>query len=116
METLRTDPDCKILLASLSACSVGVNPTAASQVVLADSWWVPAVEDHAVDRVYRLGQQKECRVVPFVMEGSVEEEVLEVRKNKRELVGVAFGEGEGRRKRGEEARQERLGEIERRLR
>ena len=116
METLRTDPDCKILLASLSACSVGVNLTAASQVVLADSWWAPAVEDQAVDRVYRLGQQKECRVVRFVMEGSVEEEVLEVQKNKRELVGVAFGEREGRRKRGEEARQERLGEIERLLR
>ncbi|KAK5941852.1 hypothetical protein PMZ80_005803 [Knufia obscura] len=116
METLRTDPECRILLASLSACSVGVNLTAASQVILADSWWAPAVEDQAVDRVYRLGQTRECRVVRFVMEGSVEEEVLEVQKTKRQLVNVAFGEAEAKRKRGEEARRERLGEIERLLR
>ena len=116
IEALSTDVECRILLASLSACSVGINLTAANQVVLADSWWAPAVEDQAVDRVYRLGQKKECRVVRFVMEGSVEEEVLEVQKTKRELVRAAFGESEARRKRGEEGRRERLGEIERLLR
>ncbi|KAK5098815.1 hypothetical protein LTS08_006193 [Lithohypha guttulata] len=116
IERLLTDPSTRILLASLSACSVGINLTAASQVVLADSWWAPAVEDQAVDRVYRLGQKKECRVVRFVMEGSVEEKVLEVQKNKRKLVSAAFGEAQARRTRGPDARRDRLGEIERLLR
>ncbi|KAF4310226.1 putative snf2 family helicase protein [Botryosphaeria dothidea] len=40
-------------------CSVGLNLVAASQVVLADSWWAPAIEDQAVDRVHRLGQKRE---------------------------------------------------------
>lgn len=120
IESLAKDLKTTVLLASLSACSVGLNLTAASQVVLCDSWWAPAVEDQAVDRVYRLGQEKECRVVRFVMEGSVEEEVLGVQKKKRELVGVAFAEAVrgagGRRGRGREReREERLGEIERLL-
>lgn len=120
IESLAKDSKTTVLLASLSACSVGLNLTAANQVVLCDSWWAPAVEDQAVDRVYRLGQDKECRVVRFVMEGSVEEEVLGVQKKKRELVGVAFAEevgaADGRRGSGREReREERLGEIERLL-
>lgn len=116
IESLFKDENCRVLLASLSACSTGINLTAANQVIMCDQWWAPAVHDQAVDRVYRLGQTKECRVVQFVMEGSVEEEVLEVQKKKRELVRAAFGEAESKRKRGEEARRERLDEIERLLR
>lgn len=53
---LESDPDTRILLASLSVCSVGLNLVAADTVILADSWWAPAIEDQAVDRVHRLGQ------------------------------------------------------------
>ena len=95
IHTLDHDPNCKILLASLSVCSVGLNLVAANQVVLADSWWAPAIEDQAVDRVYRLGQRRGCSVIRLVVEGSVEEDVLEVQKRKRELMGKAFGEEEG---------------------
>lgn len=111
IDTLATNSKCTVLLASLSACSVGVTLTAASQVILADSWWAPAIEDQAVDRVYRLGQTVPCRVVRFVMAGSVEEEVLGVQEEKRRLVGVAFGLGSRGERRGD-----RLGEIERLLR
>ena len=51
------------MLASLAVCSVGLNLVAANQVILADSWWAPAIEDQAVDRVHRLGQvRKDDRV------------------------------------------------------
>lgn len=112
MERLFKDSNCKITLASLSAFSVGINLTAANQVILADSWWAPAVEDQAIDRVNRLGQTKPCRVIRFVMEYTIEEEVLEIQKRKRTLVDQAFGEST-KSKKGEAARQERLEEIER---
>ncbi len=108
-------PDCKIMLASLSVCSVGLNLVAANQVILADSWWAPAIEDQAVDRVHRLGQKRKCTVMRLVMEESVEEEVLEVQSRKRKLMGQAFGEKEGRNRRGEE-RRGRLRDIEQLLR
>ena len=44
MEALASDPECTIMLASLAVCSVGLNLVAANQVILADSWWAPAIE------------------------------------------------------------------------
>ncbi|ESZ89846.1 hypothetical protein SBOR_9777 [Sclerotinia borealis F-4128] len=92
MQALESDPECRILLASLAVCSVGLNLVAADTVILADSWWAPAIEDQAVDRVHRLGQKRECKVWRLVMEGSIEERVLEIQGEKRKLVGKAFQE------------------------
>jgi SWI/SNF-related matrix-associated actin-dependent regulator of chromatin subfamily A3 len=92
MAVLESDSDIKILLASLSVCSVGLNLVSADTVILADSWWAPAIEDQAVDRVHRLGQTRPCTVWRLVMEDSIEERVLEIQAEKRKLVGKAFQE------------------------
>jgi SWI/SNF-related matrix-associated actin-dependent regulator of chromatin subfamily A3 len=114
IETLNNDPDCKILLASLSVCSVGLNLVAANQVILSDSWWAPAIEDQAVDRVHRLGQTRPCKVIRLVVEGTIEDEVLEIQAKKRQLASMAFGEKEGQRNR-KEVRAGALRDIERLL-
>lgn len=92
LEALENDPDCTVLLASLSVCSVGLNLVAASQVILADSWWAPAIEDQAVDRVHRLGQKRETTVFRLVVENTVEENVLRIQEDKRKLMRLAFSE------------------------
>lgn len=107
MAQLESNPECKILLASLSVCSVGLNLVSADTVILADSWWAPAIEDQAVDRVHRLGQKRPCSVWRLVMEGSIEEKVIEIQKGKRKLVGQAFQE---KTKRGKE-KATRMGDI-----
>lgn len=86
------EPACTVLLASLSVCSVGLNLVAANQAILADSWWAPAIEDQALDRVYRLGQKRETTMWRLVMEGSIEERVLDIQKRKRDLMLTAFRE------------------------
>ncbi|EPS34370.1 hypothetical protein PDE_09334 [Penicillium oxalicum 114-2] len=86
------NPKYTVLLASLSVCSVGLNLVAANQVILADSWWAPAIEDQAVDRVYRLGQKRETTVWRLVMENSIEERVLDIQERKRHLMLTAFRE------------------------
>ncbi|KAI5295957.1 hypothetical protein KEM52_006305 [Ascosphaera acerosa] len=86
------DESCTIMLASLSVCSVGLNLMAASQVILTDSWWAPAIEDQAVDRVYRLGQTRQTTIWRLVVENSVEDRVLQVQKKKRALMSAAFRE------------------------
>ncbi|OCK96812.1 uncharacterized protein K441DRAFT_694830 [Cenococcum geophilum 1.58] len=98
LEALDFDPVCTVMLASLAVCSVGLNLVAANQVIMADSWWAPAIEDQAVDRVHRLGQKRETTVFRLVMEGSVEENVLRIQEEKRRLMGLAFAEKEGGRK------------------
>ncbi|KAG0155809.1 hypothetical protein PDIDSM_2982 [Penicillium digitatum] len=92
INSFSTDPGCAVLLASLSVCSVGLNLVAANQVILCDSWWAPAIEDQAVDRVYRLGQKRETTVWRLVMEDSIEERVLAIQERKRSLMQAAFRE------------------------
>jgi SWI/SNF-related matrix-associated actin-dependent regulator of chromatin subfamily A3 len=107
MTTLESDPETKILLASLSVCSVGLNLVAADTVILADSWWAPAIEDQAVDRVHRLGQKRPCTVWRLIMEDSIEERVLEIQAEKRKLVGKAFQE----KAKGRKEKTTRMGDI-----
>lgn len=111
MDSLATDPSCTVMLASLGVCSVGLNLVAANQVVLADSWWAPAIEDQAVDRVYRLGQTRPTTVFRLVMEDSIEGRVLDIQGEKRRLMATAFGEKQVRR--GEKSA--RLADVEKLL-
>ena len=107
MTALETDPDTRILLASLAVCSVGLNLVSADTVILADSWWAPAIEDQAVDRVHRLGQKRHCTVWRLVMEDSIEERVIDIQAKKRLLVGQAFQE----KAKGDKAKTTRMGDI-----
>ncbi|KAK7394064.1 hypothetical protein QQX98_013154 [Neonectria punicea] len=104
IDALDNDPDTRVMLASLSVCSVGLNLVTADTVILADSWWAPAIEDQAVDRVHRLGQTRPTTVWRLVMEGSVEERVLDIQQEKRELVTKAFQDKASQRKTAKDTR------------
>lgn len=67
-----------IMLASLAVASVGLNLTAANSVILLDPWWALAIEEQAIDRVYRLGQTREVSVYRMVIEDSIEEKVRKI--------------------------------------
>ncbi|OJD15502.1 hypothetical protein AJ78_04233 [Emergomyces pasteurianus Ep9510] len=112
MNALSNDPKCTVLLASLNVCSVGLNLVAANQVILADSWWAPAIEDQAVDRVYRLGQKRPTTIWRLVMEDSIEARVLDKQKEKRTLMTTAFREKAGQK--GED-RMSRVADLEKLL-
>ncbi|KAL6898334.1 SNF2 family N-terminal domain-containing protein [Trichoderma evansii] len=92
IDALDNDSETRIMLASLAVCSVGLNLVSADTVILSDSWWAPAIEDQAVDRVHRLGQTRETKIWRLIMEGTVEERVLDVQQEKRDLVNKAFQE------------------------
>ncbi|ORE99043.1 DEAD/DEAH box helicase [Aurantimonas sp. 22II-16-19i] len=71
-----------VFLVSLKAGGVGLNLTAADTVILYDPWWNPAVENQAIDRAHRIGQDKPVFVHKLVAVGTIEEkiEMLKVRK------------------------------------
>ncbi|KAK8224942.1 SNF2 family N-terminal domain-containing protein [Phyllosticta capitalensis] len=114
LNALDNDPDTTVLLASLACCSVGLNLVAASQVILSDTWWAPAIEDQAVDRVYRLGQTRPTTVFRLIVEGTIEDRVLGIQQDKRKLMALAFSEksNQGRSKVGRAAR---MADLERLL-
>ncbi|UKZ73735.1 hypothetical protein TrVFT333_001385 [Trichoderma virens FT-333] len=103
IDALDNDSETRIMLASLAVCSVGLNLVSADTVILSDSWWAPAIEDQAVDRVHRLGQRRETKIWRLVMENTIEERVLDVQQEKRDLVTKAFQE-KGKTKKSNETR------------
>ena len=81
-----------LFLISLKAGGTGLNLTAADYVLHLDPWWNPAVEDQATDRAHRIGQQKPVTVYRFVTTNTIEEKILALHADKRELVsGILDG-------------------------
>jgi superfamily II DNA or RNA helicase len=85
----------KIFLISLKAGGVGLNLTQASYVFLMDPWWNPAVENQAIDRAYRIGQKKKLHVYRPIIKNTVEEKVLGLQQQKRELFHQILDDAEG---------------------
>lgn len=83
-----------VLLLSLKAGGTGLNLTRATQVIHYDRWWNPAVEDQATDRAYRIGQDRPVTVHRIITEGTVEDRVAELLKQKRRLADRVVGGGE----------------------
>ncbi|MEM1068226.1 MAG: DEAD/DEAH box helicase [Planctomycetota bacterium] len=82
----------ELFLISLKAGGTGLNLTGADYVIHLDPWWNPAVEDQATDRAHRIGQQRPVTVYRLVAEGTIEEQILQLHADKRELVaGVLDG-------------------------
>ncbi|HEU4406916.1 MAG TPA: DEAD/DEAH box helicase [Polyangiaceae bacterium] len=77
--------DAPLFLISLKAGGVGLNLTAASNVILLDPWWNPAVEDQASDRAHRPGQRRPVTVYRLVTMGTIEEKMLSLHERKRSL-------------------------------
>lgn len=86
--------DAQVFLISLKAGGVGLNLTAASYIFLMDPWWNPAVENQAIDRAYRIGQENKLTVYRPIIKDSVEEKVLVLQNAKRELFRDLMAEDE----------------------
>ncbi|OOG00516.1 hypothetical protein ASPCADRAFT_502814 [Aspergillus carbonarius ITEM 5010] len=86
------NPDCRILLVSLKAGNAGLNLVAASQVIVFDPFWNPYVEEQAVDRAHRIGQIRPVQIHRIVVKDTVEDRILELQDQKRELVEGALDE------------------------
>ena len=68
----------------------------ASYVFVMDPWWNPSVEQQAIDRAYRIGQKNTLTVYRPIIKNSVEEKVMELQKEKRELFNELLPEDDDR--------------------
>ncbi|MDQ8193931.1 DEAD/DEAH box helicase [Coraliomargarita sp. SDUM461004] len=80
-----------VILVSLRAGGTGITLHAADYVFLLDPWWNPAVESQAVDRVHRIGQDRRVFVYRMITQGTIEERIQHLKKEKRELFEGTLG-------------------------
>ena len=74
-----------VFLISLKAGGTGLNLTAADIVIHYDPWWNVAAQNQATDRAHRIGQEKQVSVFKLIMKDTVEENILLLQEQKRDL-------------------------------
>jgi SWI/SNF-related matrix-associated actin-dependent regulator 1 of chromatin subfamily A len=86
VDRFQAEEGVRVFVANILAGGVGLNLTAAQQVVFNDLDWVPANHWQAEDRAYRIGQERSVHVAYMVAEKTVDEFVRTVLETKAALV------------------------------
>ena len=87
------NPNIKLMLVSIGCGSEGLNLQVANHIIFLDPWWNPAVEDQAIGRVHRLGQEKCVTVHRFIARNTIDERILILQNKKRHLFTTMFADG-----------------------
>lgn len=89
------DNPVRIFLLSLKAGNAGITLTEANYVFLIDPWWNRQVENQAIDRVYRIGQDKNVFAYRMICKDTIEEKIIELQQKKVQLSEDLIKEDEG---------------------
>ncbi|MFO8066499.1 MAG: DEAD/DEAH box helicase [Bacteroidales bacterium] len=90
IDDFQNKADKNLFLISLKAGGVGLNLTGADYVFLLDPWWNPAVENQAINRAHRIGQDKKVFVYKFITRNSIEEKITMLQQKKSKLAGMVI--------------------------
>lgn len=86
VNAFQENKEVRVFLISLKAGGTGLNLTEADYVYIVDPWWNPAVENQAIDRCYRIGQEKKVIAVRLICPDTIEEKIMKLQDTKRKLV------------------------------
>ena len=90
----QSDDSKRVFLISLKAGGTGLNLTAADYVYILDPWWNPAVENQAIDRCYRMGQEKHVMAYRMVCTNTIEEKIMLLQQAKTKMAKEVIAEGD----------------------
>lgn len=80
------DPRIKVAIGTIQCMGEGITLTAASNVVIADKWWNPAVNNQAVDRLHRIGQKSSVQVIEPINEKSIDQSLDRILDSKDMMI------------------------------
>ncbi|MCO5556717.1 hypothetical protein L7F22_010268 [Adiantum nelumboides] len=83
IEAFQKDPPTTVFLLSIRTGAVGLTLTAASHVYMLEPCLNPALEEQAVGRCWRMGQERPVVIKRLYVENSVEANILKLLKSRR---------------------------------
>lgn len=95
VQEFQTDTKVRVFLISLKAGGTGLNLIAADYVYLVDPWWNPAVENQAIDRCYRIGQDKKVFAYRMICKDTIEEKIINYQNRKKAVAADLIQAEEG---------------------
>ncbi|KAI0020752.1 P-loop containing nucleoside triphosphate hydrolase protein [Xylariomycetidae sp. FL0641] len=94
LDDFRSDGSVRVLIASLTAGSTGLNIQCANWILSLDPWWNPTIEEQAFGRAWRDGQKKKTYFVRFFVDGTIDYRLAFMQDLKREACKEAVKQGE----------------------
>lgn len=85
IERFQENPAFQVFLAQQTAAGVAITLTAASEIVLAEPDWTPAVNEQAVKRIHRIGQSAPCRARVFSISGTLDDSIMRTIRQKTQM-------------------------------
>jgi SNF2 family DNA or RNA helicase len=85
VDAFQRAPGFRLLPCQIQAGGVGLNLQAASVVILMEPQWKATAEDQAIARAHRMGQTRRVVVHRLLARNSVDERMLEILRDKREV-------------------------------
>jgi SNF2 family DNA or RNA helicase len=74
----------RILLASAKIAAEGLTLTEANHVIFVNRWWNPSANNQALDRIRRIGQERQTFSYSFEMINTIEERVSSLLREKND--------------------------------
>jgi len=85
VEQFQNDPNIRVMVANIKAAGVGLTLTAARTVINTELWWTPSATEQGADRVHRIGQTEDCRIISLLVPGSSEEKIAKAIQTKKNV-------------------------------
>ena len=86
--------DTSVMFISLRDGGTALNLTGADLVIHDAAWWVPGVEEQAMDGAYRIGQENKVQVLKLVTKDTIEEKIFALQERKKALIDQMIQPGE----------------------
>jgi SNF2 family DNA or RNA helicase len=81
----QNDPDARVFIGNLQACSEGISLTAADTVLYYSVGWSLGQYLQSADRIHRINQRNACTYIHLVAAGTVDENILGALRRKENL-------------------------------
>ena len=92
VDKFQSDDRYKVFVMTLKTGGVGLNLVSADTIFIYDPWWNKTVENQAIDRAYRLGQDKTVFAYKMIMRNTIEEKILKLQEIKDKLLDDLISE------------------------
>jgi len=92
VDKFQNDSRYKVFVMTLKTGGVGLNLVSADTIFIYDPWWNTTVENQAIDRAYRLGQDKTVFAYKMIMRNTIEEKILKLQEIKNKLLDDLISE------------------------
>ncbi|KAF2658988.1 hypothetical protein K491DRAFT_224216 [Lophiostoma macrostomum CBS 122681] len=90
LDDFAKDPRLRVLIMTTGTGAVGLNLATANRVFIVEPQWNPSVENQAIARALRLGQEQAVQVTRYVVKKSVEQDMKTLQDRKLEIAGIAW--------------------------